>query len=138
MKGAVDKTSPHTLLELKAAIADFIRNIPLIELSRVLANKIRRVDACLQAREDSFQHLLYYKYEKCICIDVQGLSEYNYCLRKCTGTFVSPCINKKDVPPSGTGESSTVIMQRHRNIQTLLKHKRKVLKSNESWKCTVK
>jgi hypothetical protein len=32
MKDPVLKDSPHTLLELKEAIADSIRNIPLIEL----------------------------------------------------------------------------------------------------------
>jgi hypothetical protein len=43
MKGAVYKDNPYTLLELKEAIANFARNIPQIELSRVFANKIRRI-----------------------------------------------------------------------------------------------
>jgi hypothetical protein len=47
MKGAVYKDSPHTLLELKEAIANFIRNVPPIKLSCVFANKIGRVDGCL-------------------------------------------------------------------------------------------
>jgi hypothetical protein len=58
MKGAVYKYNPYAILELKEAIADFIRNIPPIELSRGFANKIRRVDACLQAREVNFQRFL--------------------------------------------------------------------------------
>jgi hypothetical protein len=42
MRATVYRDSPHTLLELKEAIANFIRNI-LIELSHVFANKIRHV-----------------------------------------------------------------------------------------------
>jgi hypothetical protein len=53
---AVYKNNPHSLLELKEGIADFIRNIPLIELSRVFANKIRRIDACLHAHAGYFQN----------------------------------------------------------------------------------
>jgi hypothetical protein len=41
MKDAVYKDNPHTLLELKEATANFIRNIPPIELSCVFANKLR-------------------------------------------------------------------------------------------------
>jgi hypothetical protein len=48
MKGAVYKDNHYTFLELKDAIADFFRNIPPTELSRVFANKTRHVDACLQ------------------------------------------------------------------------------------------
>jgi hypothetical protein len=47
-----------TLLELKEAIADFIKNIPPFDLSRVFANNIRRADACLQARGGYFQRFL--------------------------------------------------------------------------------
>jgi hypothetical protein len=65
--------------ELKEAIADFIRNIPPIELLRVFANKIRLVDVCLQAISTiCFSSS---KYEKCICINVQGLSEYSHRLQ---------------------------------------------------------
>jgi hypothetical protein len=46
-KGAVHKANPHTLLELKEAIANFIRNIHPIELSRVFANKMKRADTCV-------------------------------------------------------------------------------------------
>jgi hypothetical protein len=58
IKVAVFKHSPHILLELKKAIAKFIRNIPLVELSRVLTNEIRCIDACLQAHGGHFQCLL--------------------------------------------------------------------------------
>jgi hypothetical protein len=58
IKGAVYKDNPHTLLELKEANADLIRYIPPNELSLVFANKIRRVDAWLQASGGHFQHLL--------------------------------------------------------------------------------
>jgi hypothetical protein len=47
MKGAVYTDNPHTLLELKEAIANFIRTIPAIELSRDFANKKRRVNEFL-------------------------------------------------------------------------------------------
>jgi hypothetical protein len=58
MKGAVFEDSSHDLLELIEVIANSIRNIPLIELSRVCENKIRRVDTSQQARGVHFQHLL--------------------------------------------------------------------------------
>jgi hypothetical protein len=45
MEGAVYKDNPHTLLELKEVMANFILKILLTELSLVLSNKIRRVDA---------------------------------------------------------------------------------------------
>jgi hypothetical protein len=54
---AVYRDNPHTLLELKESIADFIWNIPPIELSRIFAKKIRRVDACLQVYSGHFQNL---------------------------------------------------------------------------------
>jgi hypothetical protein len=57
MKGTVYKDSPHTLLELKEAIENFIRNIPHVELSHIFTNKISRVVACLHARGGHFQHL---------------------------------------------------------------------------------
>lgn len=57
IKGAVYKCSLY-ILELMKAVINFIRNILLIGLSCVLANKIRCVDACLQAHEGHFQHLL--------------------------------------------------------------------------------
>jgi hypothetical protein len=51
--------NPHTRLQMKEAIAKFIRKITPIELSRVFANTmIRCVDGYLQARGDHFQHLM--------------------------------------------------------------------------------
>jgi hypothetical protein len=50
IKGAVYKGNPHTLLELKEVVANFITHILPTELSRVFANKRRHVYACLQAR----------------------------------------------------------------------------------------
>jgi hypothetical protein len=58
MKGAVHKDSSHTLRELKEGIANFNRNIPRVVLSRVVATKIRIVNAYLQAGGAHFQHLL--------------------------------------------------------------------------------
>jgi hypothetical protein len=54
MKVAVYEDNPHVLLELKEAIANFIGSIPPFELSRVSANKTRRVHACLPARGGPF------------------------------------------------------------------------------------
>jgi hypothetical protein len=48
MKGAVYKDNSHSLFELKEAIVNFIRYIPLIELWHLFANKIICVNACLQ------------------------------------------------------------------------------------------
>jgi hypothetical protein len=42
----------------KRNIANFIRNIPSIEMSRVFANETKPVDTCVQARGGHFQHLL--------------------------------------------------------------------------------
>jgi hypothetical protein len=41
MKGEVYKDNPHTSLELKVSIANFIRNISPIEMELVFANKVR-------------------------------------------------------------------------------------------------
>jgi hypothetical protein len=54
MKGAVYKENPLTFLDLKETFSNPVGNIPPTELSRVFANKIRRVDACLHAREGPF------------------------------------------------------------------------------------
>jgi hypothetical protein len=82
MKGAVYKDNPHTHLELWEAITNVIRSIPPIELLSVFANKIRRVDASLQAR-GAIPNICcnLSKYEKLICINVQGLSEHTHRLR---------------------------------------------------------
>jgi stage V sporulation protein SpoVS len=48
----------RTLNELKTAINAYIRNISQAELQKVFANKIKRVQACADARGHYFQHLL--------------------------------------------------------------------------------
>jgi len=42
------------LNELKTAITAYIRNISLADLQKVFANKIKRVQACIDAREHHF------------------------------------------------------------------------------------
>jgi hypothetical protein len=58
MKSAVYKDNPRSLHDLKEAIANFITHVSHNELVRVFGNKIKRVDACLQARGGHFQQLL--------------------------------------------------------------------------------
>jgi hypothetical protein len=43
---------------LKTAITAFIRNISQADLQKVFANKIKRVQACMDARGHHFQHVL--------------------------------------------------------------------------------
>jgi hypothetical protein len=72
---AVYKDNPHTLLGMKEATANFIWKIPPVELLHVFENKLTYVDACLQACgviSNVCGNLS--KYEKCICINVLGLS----------------------------------------------------------------
>jgi hypothetical protein len=57
-KSAVYRDRPLTLNELKAAIIAFTRNISQADLQKVFANKIKRVQACIDARGHHFQHLL--------------------------------------------------------------------------------
>ena len=49
---------PRTLNELNIAITLHIRNISQADLQKVFANKIKRVQACTDARGHHFQHLL--------------------------------------------------------------------------------
>jgi hypothetical protein len=49
---------PRTLNELRTAINAYIRNISQADLQKVFANKIKRVQACIDARGHHFQHLL--------------------------------------------------------------------------------
>jgi hypothetical protein len=58
IKGVVYKENPHTLLDVKEAIADFMKNVHLFEMPRVFVNRRRHVDACLQARGGYFQLFL--------------------------------------------------------------------------------
>ena len=52
---AVDRDRPRTLNELKTAITAYIRNISQADLQKVFANKITRVQACIDARGHHFQ-----------------------------------------------------------------------------------
>jgi hypothetical protein len=83
MKGAVHKANSHTLLELKEAIANFIRNIPPIELSRVFANKTRRADTCVYEHMGAIPNICcnLCKRGKCISVNVQGFYEHTHRLR---------------------------------------------------------
>jgi hypothetical protein len=57
-KSAVYRDRPRTLNELKTAITEYIRNISQADLQKVFAIKIKRVQACTDARGHHFQHLL--------------------------------------------------------------------------------
>jgi hypothetical protein len=48
-----------SLNELKTVITAYIRNISQADLQKVFANKIKRVQACIDARGHHFQHLFY-------------------------------------------------------------------------------
>jgi hypothetical protein len=53
----VYRDRPRTLNELKTAITTFIRNISQADLQKVFANKDKRAQACIDAREHHFQQL---------------------------------------------------------------------------------
>jgi hypothetical protein len=55
---AVYSDLPRTLNELKTAITAHIRNISQADLQKLFVNKIKRVQACIDARGHHFQHLL--------------------------------------------------------------------------------
>jgi hypothetical protein len=57
-KSAVYRDRPRTINELKTAITAFIRNISQADLQKVFAKKIKRVQACIDARGHHFQHIL--------------------------------------------------------------------------------
>jgi hypothetical protein len=57
-KSAVYRDRPRTLNELKTAITAYISNISQADLHKVFANKIKRVQACIDARGHHFQQLL--------------------------------------------------------------------------------
>jgi hypothetical protein len=46
------------LNELKTEITAFIRNISQVDLRKIFANKIKRVQGCIDARGHHFQRLL--------------------------------------------------------------------------------
>jgi hypothetical protein len=56
-KSAVYVDRPHMLVELKTAVIAFIRNIPGADLHKVFANKVKQVQACIDAHGHHFQHL---------------------------------------------------------------------------------
>jgi len=47
------------LNELKTAITVYTRNISQADLQKVFGNKIKQVQACIDARGHHFQHILY-------------------------------------------------------------------------------
>jgi hypothetical protein len=57
-RSAVYLVRPRTLSELKTEITAYIRNISQADLQNVFANKIKRVQSCIDARGQHFQHLL--------------------------------------------------------------------------------
>jgi hypothetical protein len=57
-KSVVYRDRPRTLNELKTAITASIRNISQSDLQKVFANKIKRFQACIDARGHYLQHLL--------------------------------------------------------------------------------
>jgi hypothetical protein len=57
-KSAVYCDCPHMLNELKATVTAYIRNISQAGLQKVFANKIKWVQACIDAHGHHFQHLL--------------------------------------------------------------------------------
>jgi hypothetical protein len=57
-KSAVYRDRPRTLNELKTAITAYIRKISRADLQKVFANRIKRVQTCIDARGHLFQQLL--------------------------------------------------------------------------------
>jgi hypothetical protein len=57
-KSAVYCDRPRTLNELNPAITAYIRNIPQADVQKVFLNKIKRVQACIDARGHHFQPIL--------------------------------------------------------------------------------
>jgi hypothetical protein len=57
-KSAVYRDRPHTLNELKTAITDYIRNISQADLQKLFANKIKWVQACIDAHGHHFKNFL--------------------------------------------------------------------------------
>jgi hypothetical protein len=55
---AVYRDGPRMLNELKTAMTAYTRNISQADLHKMFANKIKRVQACIDARGHHFQQLL--------------------------------------------------------------------------------
>jgi uncharacterized protein YifN (PemK superfamily) len=58
VKYAVHRDRLRPLYDLKTAISAYIRNIPQADMQKVFANKIKRVQACINARGHHFQRIL--------------------------------------------------------------------------------
>jgi hypothetical protein len=56
-QSAVYRDQLRTLNELKTAVTAFIRNFSQADLQKIFANKIKRVQACIDACGHPFQHL---------------------------------------------------------------------------------
>ena len=54
---AVYRDRLRTFNELKTAVTVNIRNVSQVDLQKVFVNKIKRVEACMDARGHHFQHL---------------------------------------------------------------------------------
>jgi hypothetical protein len=54
----VYRDRPRTLNELQTTVTAYVRNISQADLEIVFANKIKRVQACIDARGHHFQHRL--------------------------------------------------------------------------------
>jgi hypothetical protein len=86
-KSAVYRDRPRTLNDLKTAVTAYIRNISQAGLQTVFANKIKWVQACINAHGHHFQRLFkhtvfhYSLYKWCICLPA------------CLPTFVSSVSN---------------------------------------------
>jgi hypothetical protein len=65
-QSAVYRDRPPTFNQLNTVITSYITNISQADLKKVFVNKIKRVQACIDARGHHFQHLL---------ISAQRLSE---------------------------------------------------------------
>jgi hypothetical protein len=57
-RSAMYHDRPRTLNELRTTITAYIRNISQADLQKAFANKIKRVQACIDARGHHFQQLL--------------------------------------------------------------------------------
>lgn len=57
-KQTVYRNRPHTIDELKAAITAYISEITVLQLRKVFANKMKRVQCCIDVNGGHFEHIL--------------------------------------------------------------------------------
>jgi hypothetical protein len=77
-KSAVYRDRPRKLNDLKTAMAVYFRNISQADLQKLFANKIKRVQARLDARGQHFLHTLAYTvYFLDFIISVQEMRNVN-------------------------------------------------------------